>query len=85
MSRPRLYLADGVGLGKMIQAGLVLTELMTRKLAHRTLIVSPTGPLLSQWKDELRERFGLRVELIDRGKLEEVRRQSELGAIPYEY
>ena len=61
MRRPRLLLADGVGLGKTIQAGLVLTELVARRIAHRILIVSPAGPLLVQWQNEMRERFGLRL------------------------
>ena len=84
MSRVRLMLADGVGLGKTIQAGLVLTELIARRLAHRILIVSPAGPLLEQWRLEMRERFGLRLEVIDRAKLEEVRRGTELGANPFD-
>lgn len=84
MSRPRLLLADGVGLGKTIQAGLILTELAARRIAHRILIVSPAGPLLEQWKTEMRERFGLRLDHIDRARLEEVRRQSELGANPFD-
>lgn len=83
--RPRLLLADGVGLGKTIQAGLVLTELVARRIAHRILIVSPAGPLLAQWKEEMRERFGLRLEVIDRATLEEVRRQNELGANPFDH
>jgi superfamily II DNA or RNA helicase len=85
MSRVRLLLADGVGLGKTIQAGLVLTELIARRLAHRILIVSPAGPLLDQWKLEMRERFGLRLDVIDRAKLEEVRRGTELGANPFDH
>ena len=43
MSRPRLLLCDDVGLGKTIQAGMIITELMARKFAHRVLIVSPAG------------------------------------------
>lgn len=85
MSRVRLLLADGVGLGKTIQAGLVLTELMARRVAHRILIVSPAGPLLEQWKIEMGERFGLRMEVIDRAKLEEIRRTTELGANPFDH
>ena len=60
MPRPRLLLADGVGLGKTIQAGLIATELIARRRAHRILVVSPAGPLLMQWEHELRQRFGLR-------------------------
>jgi superfamily II DNA or RNA helicase len=84
-SRARLMLADGVGLGKTVQAGLVLTELMARRLAHRVLIVSPAGPLLDQWKVEMGDRFGLRMEVIDRGRLEEIRRNTELGANPFDH
>jgi len=85
MSRPRLFLADGVGLGKTIQAGLVLTELIARRIAHRILIVSPAGPLLEQWRMEMSERFGLRLEVIDRSRLEEIRKQTELGANPFDH
>jgi len=85
MSRVRLLLADGVGLGKSVEAGLVITELMARRLAHRLLIVSPAGVLLEQWRTEMLERFGLRLEVIDRAKLEDVRRQQELGANPFDF
>jgi hypothetical protein len=85
MSRVRLLLADGVGLGKTIQAGLVVTELMARRLAQRILIVSPAGPLLEQWRTEMRDRFGLKVRVIDRAALDDVRRQIELGANPFDH
>jgi hypothetical protein len=85
MSRVRLILCDGVGLGKTVQAGLVLTEEVARRLAHRILIVSPAGPLLEQWKVEMSQRFGLRLEVIDRAKLEEVRRSTELGSNPFDH
>ena len=85
MSRPRLLLADGVGLGKTIQAGLVLTELIARRVAHRILIISPAGPLLEQWKTEMAERFGLRLDVIDRARLEEIRKATELGANPFDH
>jgi len=84
MSRVRLLLADGVGLGKTIQSGLVVSELIARRLAHRILVVSPAGPLLQQWHTEMSERFGLRLETVDRAKLEEIRRSSELGANPFD-
>ena len=85
MSRPRLLLADGVGLGKTIEAGLILTELVARRVAHRILIVSPAGPLLDQWKTEMSERFGLRLEVVDRALLEEIRKRTELGANPFDH
>ncbi len=85
MSRVRLLLADAVGLGKTIQAGLVITEMIARRMVHRVLIVSPAGPLLEQWKMEMAERFGLRLEVIDRGKLDEIRRGTELGSNPFDH
>ncbi len=85
MTRVRLLLADGVGLGKTIQAGLLLTELIARRIAHRVLIVSPSGPLLDQWEMEMSHRFGLRFQVIDRQALDGVRRSTELGAIPFDH
>jgi superfamily II DNA or RNA helicase len=83
-SRVRLLLADAVGLGKTIQAGLVLTELIARRIAHRILIVSPAGPLLDQWHAEMRERFGLRFENVDRIYVDNLKRTMELGANPFD-
>jgi superfamily II DNA or RNA helicase len=85
MSRVRLLLADAVGLGKTIQAGLIVTEMIARRMAHRVLIVSPAGPLLEQWRLEMAERFGLRLEVIDRSKLDEIRRGTELGSNPFDH
>lgn len=85
MSRVRLLLADGVGLGKTIQAGLIITELVARRLVHRVLVVSPAGPLLNQWHVEMRERFGLRLDIVDRARLEEIRRSTELGSNPFDH
>ena len=85
MSRPRLLLADAVGLGKTIQAGVVLTEMIARRVAHQILLVTPAGPLQDQWDQEMTERFGLRFEIVDRAKLDEVRRANELGTIPFDF
>lgn len=85
MSRVRLLLADDVGLGKTIQAGLLLTEMMARRLAHRVLIVSPAGPLLEQWKMEMSERFGLRLDVITRARLNEIAKSTELGSNPFDH
>lgn len=86
MTRPRLLLADGVGLGKTIEAGLIIAELIARRRAHRVLIVSPAGPLLTQWQAEMRERFGLRFEAVrDWGSLQEKRRENVLGANPFDH
>ncbi|MHB1975009.1 MAG: DEAD/DEAH box helicase [Acidimicrobiales bacterium] len=56
--RGRAILADEVGLGKTIEAGLVLSELRLRGLAARSLLVVPPG-LLEQWQEELDRKFAL--------------------------
>ncbi|WP_407687352.1 DEAD/DEAH box helicase [Mycobacterium sp. HUMS_1102779] len=56
--RGRGILADEVGLGKTIEAGLVLSELRMRGLANHVLVVVPAG-LVDQWRDELERKFGV--------------------------
>ncbi|MBP0456486.1 hypothetical protein JFN87_03070 [Streptomyces bomunensis] len=56
--RGRAILADEVGLGKTIEAGLVLSELRMWGLADRTLVLTPAG-LMEQWPEELEREFGL--------------------------
>ncbi len=61
---PRVLLADEVGLGKTIEAGLILHRLILTEKIHRALIIVPE-PLLHQWLEELLRRFNLRFTLID--------------------
>ncbi len=56
--RGRAILADEVGLGKTIEAGLVLAELRLRGLADRTLVIAPAG-LVTQWQEELERKFAV--------------------------
>ncbi|HKB09695.1 MAG TPA: helicase-related protein [Vicinamibacterales bacterium] len=60
----RLLLADEVGLGKTIQAGLVAAELIARGAIDRALILTPAG-LRDQWADELSRRFGIGSTRVD--------------------
>jgi superfamily II DNA or RNA helicase len=64
----RLLLADAVGLGKTIQASLLLRELRTRGCGGRVLILVPSG-LRDQWRQELSHRAGLRADIIDAAAL----------------
>jgi SNF2 family DNA or RNA helicase len=63
--RGRAILADEVGLGKTIEAGLVLAELRMRGLAARALVVTPAG-LVEQWREELERKFGLATTIATR-------------------
>ncbi|MEW6074209.1 MAG: helicase-related protein [Planctomycetota bacterium] len=62
--RPRLLIADDVGLGKTIEAGLAMLELLARGLATRILVVTPPG-LMDQWQEELDEKFRLQFAILD--------------------
>ncbi len=64
----RFLLADEVGLGKTIQAGLRLAELRQRGCCEHALIVTPAG-LRQQWADELRHRFDIAAAVIDAASL----------------
>jgi len=64
MPRPSLLVGDDVGLGKTIEAGLAMLELLARQRVQRILIVAPPG-LLLQWKEELFEKFGFDFTLIE--------------------
>jgi len=61
--RVRYLLADEVGLGKTIEAGLIIRELKLRGLIRRILIVAPKG-LVTQWVAEMRARFGEEFRLL---------------------
>jgi SNF2 family DNA or RNA helicase len=64
--RGRAILADEVGLGKTIEAGLVLSELRMRGLADRALVITPAG-LVGQWREELERKFALPATIAARG------------------
>ncbi len=65
LPRANLFIADDVGLGKTIEAGLVMQELLLRQQADFVLICCPASVCL-QWRDEMQRRFGLRFEVMTR-------------------
>lgn len=82
MPRVALMLADAVGLGKTIQAGMVIRELMLRRRIRRVLVLCP-ALLRSQWRDEMAEKFALPFELVDRPKTLKLQRELGLDANPW--
>lgn len=82
MPRVSLLIADDVGLGKTIEAGLILTELLLRRRIRRVLILTPAA-LRDQWKEELSEKFSLGFEVIDRQATEALRRRLGTDANPW--
>lgn len=69
----RYILADEVGLGKTIEAGLILKELKARGLVKRILIVAPTG-LVTQWNQEMQEKFGEKFHVVLPEEFETIRK-----------
>src|SRR3990170_1374751 len=61
--RGRAILADEVGLGKTIEAGLILKEYAIRGLVHRALVLATSG-LTTQWREEMQEKFSLPFEVL---------------------
>ena len=82
MPRVNLLIADDVGLGKTVEAGLILTELLLRRRIRRILVLTPAS-LRQQWQEELREKFSLRFEVVDRQGTERLRRRLGMDANPW--
>ncbi|MCD6199751.1 MAG: DEAD/DEAH box helicase, partial [Deltaproteobacteria bacterium] len=75
--RVRYLLADEVGLGKTIEAGLILRELKLRGLVKRVLVIAPKG-LVTQWVSEMRLHFGESFQLVLPEDLKTLRRISPI-------
>src|SRR4051794_40568617 len=65
LPRVNLFIADDVGLGKTIEAGLVLREMLMRQRVRRAIVVAPPSVVI-QWREELEHRFGLTFVVYDR-------------------
>jgi superfamily II DNA or RNA helicase len=81
--RANLLLADDVGLGKTIEAGLVIQELFLRHRARTAVIVCPPS-LALKWQDEMREKFGLEFTIVNSALMADVRRTHGLHANPFQ-
>ncbi len=78
----RVLIADEVGLGKTVQAGLIAAEALRRNPAARLLLIVPAA-LLSQWMGELRRRFGIDALVADRAGLDARARSGAFGETPW--
>jgi hypothetical protein len=81
-ARTNLLLADDVGLGKTIEAGLVIQELLLRHRARSVIIVCPPS-LQLKWQDEMREKFGLHFEIVNTDLMARVLRSHGPQANPF--
>lgn len=82
MPRVNLLIADDVGLGKTIEAGMVALELIIRHRARRLLVVCPSA-LQIQWRDQMRDKFGLDFRIVDSELMRELRRRRGIHVNPW--
>lgn len=82
MPRVNQLIADDVGLGKTIEAGLVLQELLIRQRARRVLIVCPAA-LQLHWQEQMREKFGLEFRVVDTTLMKQLRRERGIHVNPW--
>ncbi|WAI00954.1 helicase-related protein [Methanogenium organophilum] len=83
-TRVRMLIADDVGLGKTIEAGLLASELMSRNLASRILIICPRN-LREQWQEALQYFFQIHADIISSVHLRSLERRLPPGANPWEH
>lgn len=82
MPRVNLLIADDVGLGKTIEAGMVALELIIRHRARKILIVVPSA-LQIQWRDQMRDKFGLEFRIVDSSLMRDLRRRRGIHVNPW--
>lgn len=82
LPRVNLFIADDVGLGKTIEAGLILRELLIRQKVRRVVVVCPPS-VEWQWRDELDQRFGLSFEVYDRAFVMQRRKDRGFATNPW--
>ena len=79
MPRANLLIADDVGLGKTIEAGLVVQELILRHRVRTVLVVAPAG-LCVMWQEEMLDKFGLEFRIVNTDAVRQLRRDRGVGA-----
>ena len=82
MPRVNMLLADDVGLGKTIEAGLIMQELVRQRRIRRIMIVCPAS-LQIQWQDEMKEKFNLEFTIVDSDEVYRVQRELGVDANPW--
>ncbi|PRD67097.1 DISARM system SNF2-like helicase DrmD [Malikia granosa] len=82
MPRVSLLLADDVGLGKTVEAGLILAELVRKRRIRRVLIITPAS-LRTQWQQEMEEKFSLGFDIVDKASTHRLQKEMGLDANPW--
>lgn len=82
MARVNLLIADDVGLGKTIEAGLIIQELIVRHRARSVLVLCPAD-LQIKWQNEMQEKFGLEFKIVDTEYVKTLRRERGIHTNPW--
>ncbi len=82
LPRVNLFIADDVGLGKTVEAGLIARELLLRRRIERIVVACPPA-MLDQWQDEMEARFGLTFVILDRAYVTQMRRERGFSVNPW--
>ena len=82
MPRVSLLIADDVGLGKTIEAGLVAQEMMLRQRVQKILVVCPSS-LQVQWQQQMRDKFGLDFRIVNSELMKQLRRTRGIHVNPW--
>ena len=84
MPRVNLLMADDVGLGKTIMAGMTALELIIRHRVRKIIVVCPSA-LQVQWQEQMRDKFGLEFRIVDSHLMKQLRRQRGIHVNPWSH
>jgi SNF2 family DNA or RNA helicase len=82
LARVNMFIADDVGLGKTIEAGVIANELRLRRRVNEIVVACPPS-MTEQWQEEMESRFGLTFEIFNRDYVEHIRRERGYATNPW--